>query len=584
MAARSATPGGPLRAVSWEHRAPGRCLEAEVALLALSERPLAEIRDRVVQLAALGTGSDAVLLIDAGAPAWGAAVIAWAGVSDPQLAALEEHAGALGALALAPLTLGSPSRSDAFGRLLRGLGMASGLAAGLAPHGANLVLVATRRRGRLPDSAGELLGGLAGLLAGAQRRLTLAALADRRLRRQAAVADLGQQALAGAELPALSQAACEAAAAHLDAQMVMVLERAADGLVIRAGVGLLEDSVGLQLDASETLSSRVLSSGQPLLIDDVSREPGFPRLRLARWNDRSSLLVVPVQSGRRPIGTLSVVSATPAAFTDDDITFTLGLANVVALAAERARVQGQLRLSVDELRKSAEDRSRLLAHVVQAQEEERRRIADDIHDDSVQVMTAVALRLATLRRRLGGEKIDPLFANLEHDVRESIARLRHLMFVLRPPALENHGLAAALQSFLALETEEGGLSYTLDDRLGAEPETETRIVAYRIAQEAVANIRKHARATRVDVSLEESEGGVLVTISDDGIGFEPDRPALPSPGHLGLMVMRERAEQSGGWCTVESAPGEGTTVRYRVGSPALRAHEPPAEPPLAALR
>jgi signal transduction histidine kinase len=584
MAARSAALAGPLRAVSREHRAPGRCLEAEVALLALSERPLAEIRERVVQLAALGTGSDAVLLIDAGEPAAGAAVIARAGVPDPQLAILEEHAGALGALAPAPLTLGSPSRSDAFGRLLRGLGMASGLAAGLAPHGANLVLVATRRRGCLPDSAGELLGSLAGLLAGAQRRLTLAALADRRLRRQAAVADLGQQALAGAELPALAQAACEAAAAHLDAQMVMVLERAADGLVIRAGVGLPEDSVGLQLDASEALSSRVLSSGQPLLIDDVSREPGFPRLHLARWNDRSSLLVVPVQSGRRPIGTLSVVSATPAAFTDDDVTFTLGLANVVALAAERARVQGQLRLSVDELRKSAEDRSRLLAHVVQAQEEERRRIADDIHDDSVQVMTAVALRLATLRRRLGGEKIDPLFANLEHDVRESIARLRHLMFVLRPPALENHGLAAALQSFLALETEEGGLSYTLDDRLGAEPETETRIVAYRIAQEAVANIRKHARATRVDVSLEESEGGVLVTISDDGIGFEPDRPALPSPGHLGLMVMRERAEQSGGWCTVESAPGEGTTVRYRVGSPALRAHEPPAEPPLAALR
>ncbi len=251
---------------------------------------------------------------------------------------------------------------------------------------------------------------------------------------------------------------------------------------------------------------------------------------------------------------------------------------MLALASERARVQAQLRLSIDELRKSAGDRSRLLAHIVQAQEEERQRIADDIHDDSVQVMTAVALRLATLRRRLPTGDLDPLLVSLEHDVRQSINRLRRLMFVLRPPALEAHGIAAALQAFLAQIAEDAGLAYSLDDRLQLEPEPEARTVVYRIAQEAVSNVCKHARANHIDVVLSEYDGGVLVEIKDDGVGFDATRSRQAPPGHLGLLVMQERAEQSGGWFSVESEPGTGTTVRYCVGSRRLSGEDGPADP------
>jgi signal transduction histidine kinase len=277
-------------------------------------------------------------------------------------------------------------------------------------------------------------------------------------------------------------------------------------------------------------------------------------------------------------GVQIVLSRRPVSYSDDDVAFVRGLANVLALASERARVQAQLRLSVDELRKSAEDRSRLLAHIVQAQEEERQRIADDIHDDSVQVMTAVALRLATLRRRLPSGDLDPLLLSLEHDVRQSINRLRRLMFVLRPPALEAHGIAAALHAFLAQIAEDAGLEYSLDDRLQMEPEPEARTVVYRIAQEAVSNVCKHARANRIEVVLGEYDGGVLVEIKDDGAGFDATRSRQAPPGHLGLLVMQERAEQSGGWCTVESEPGHGTTVRYCVGSRRLSAENRPADP------
>jgi signal transduction histidine kinase len=394
-------------------------------------------------------------------------------------------------------------------------------------------------------------------------------VAARRLSQQTAVAELGQLALAGSELAALAQAACEAAAATLETRAVLVLEREAAGVVIRAGVGLAAGAIGNQLPAEETFSARVLRTGEPLMVPDVTADPEFVDTILSRHLDTGGVLVVPILEGRHAIATLTLVWDDPV-FSDEDVSFVRSLANVVALAAERARVQSQLRISVDELRKSAEDRSRLLSHVVQAQEEERRRISDDIHDDSVQVMTAVALRLATLRRRLGGDSLDPLLLNLEHDVRQSIARLRRLMFVLRPPALESRGTAAALRAFLAQVTEDSGLSYTLEDRLTREPETDARIVVYRIAQEAVANVCAHAQASRVEVLLEESDGGVVVTIRDDGRGFTVEHGEPAPPGHLGLMVMRERAEQTGGWCEVESAPGHGTTVRYRVEDASLR--------------
>jgi signal transduction histidine kinase len=89
------------------------------------------------------------------------------------------------------------------------------------------------------------------------------------------------------------------------------------------------------------------------------------------------------------------------------------------------------------------------------------------------------------------------------------------------------------------------------------------VIAYRICQEAVTNIRMHAAATQVVVRLEEARGGLLVTIGDDGAGFDPDRVrAAPRPGHVGLTSMSERATMADGWCRVDSHPGSGTTVRF----------------------
>jgi PAS domain S-box-containing protein len=211
------------------------------------------------------------------------------------------------------------------------------------------------------------------------------------------------------------------------------------------------------------------------------------------------------------------------------------------------------------LQDSLDRRRQLEALLIHAQESERKRIAWDLHDDSIQVMTAVAFRLRAFRRRVAE---DPGLADqldeLEGVVGEAIRRLRGLLFELRPLVLDREGLAPALRQHLETLGREGILG-SLESRLRTEPSPETRALLYRLAQEALTNVVKHARAERVDVLLEERGEGVALRVRDDGAGFSPERQP-PRPGHLGLVAMRERAEIFGGWCRVQSAPGAGTTV------------------------
>ena len=550
---------------------------AEAALLALAGGGLGDLQDQIIEMVAARTGADVVALVAVRPADREISVLAHRGLrhSPDGLIGSDADLKLVGA-EHAALTPSMSKGSGAIAALLHLNGQRTAVTAGLGRQGITQALVAARERGTFPTGAPETLAGVARVLTAVERSHRVAEQADRRLRQQTAVAALGRGALGGGEqLGELARAACDGAAANLDADIVAVLERGPDGLVPSAGVGCPPESLARELAFAAPLSARAMRGGESLVVPDVRVDPEVGSNPLAT----GSVLIVPIRAGTRMAGVLLVVSRRPASYSDDDVAFARGLANVVALASERARVQAQLRLSVEELRKSAEDRSRLLAHIVQAQEEERQRIADDIHDDSVQVMTAVALRLATLRRRLATGDLDPLLLSLEHDVRQSINRLRRLMFVLRPPALEAHGIAAALQAFLAQVAEDAALEYSLDDRLQVEPEPEARTVVYRIAQEAVSNVCKHARASRVDVVMSEYDGGVMVEIKDDGAGFDATMSRQAPPGHLGLLVMRERAEQSGGWCTVESEPGLGTTVRYCVGSRRLSEEERPADPP-----
>ena len=215
----------------------------------------------------------------------------------------------------------------------------------------------------------------------------------------------------------------------------------------------------------------------------------------------------------------------------------------------------ELRETIQSLEEIDEQRRRLLAHVVQAAEDERRRIANDIHDDPVQKMVVLKMRLELLA------KANPDLPDLD-DARDAvlgtIRSMRHMLFDLRPPILDEEGLGPAIRYFL--DNAEIESDWSVEDDLVAEPSTQTRVILYRIAQEALTNARKHAQADEIRVKLQERDGGVLMEISDDGVGYAPEGALVGAPGHLGVAAMRERAEMAAGWCTLRSLPGAGTTL------------------------
>jgi PAS domain S-box-containing protein len=219
------------------------------------------------------------------------------------------------------------------------------------------------------------------------------------------------------------------------------------------------------------------------------------------------------------------------------------------------------------LRQVDSQRRSLLERVVTSQEQERRQVAGDIHDDAIQAMVAVTLQLQALGGRLRDPRSNELLERLAATATESVGRLRQLVFELRPPLLDEVGLAAAIEQYARRAGELAGFAVQVSDEAAAELPAELRVVAYRIVQEALANVRVHARAGRVAIRLEEADGGVLVRVSDDGIGFLPGLAERRAAGHLGLVSMREQAAMAGGWCRVASAPGMGTTVELWLPRP-----------------
>jgi PAS domain S-box-containing protein len=218
-------------------------------------------------------------------------------------------------------------------------------------------------------------------------------------------------------------------------------------------------------------------------------------------------------------------------------------------------------------------RTEFLTRLVFAQEDERRRIAREMHDQFGEQLTSLAVRIRALKEacpadadwRAHVESIEAISQRLDRDV-------DHLVWELRPTALDDLGLRAALANYVQDWSARVGIaaklhtSGLLDDRLPADTET----ALYRIAQEALTNVAKHAQAGNVDIILERRADNVLLIIEDDGVGFDPSETSGQGQG-FGLLGMQERAGLVGAMLEIESSAGKGTTVLVRMATP-VRTH------------
>ena len=196
--------------------------------------------------------------------------------------------------------------------------------------------------------------------------------------------------------------------------------------------------------------------------------------------------------------------------------------------------------------------------------EERQRLARDLHDSVTQALYGISLYAEAAGRALADGETEPVAVNLQEiseTTREALAETRLLLFELRPPLLEEQGLAAALRARLQAVEARAGLETAFEchgqQRLAPDKEQEL----FRLAQEALNNVLKHAHARRVQVCLELAADRAVLEVADDGAGFEP---ALGGGGGFGLPGMRERAERLAGRLQIASSPGTGTRVRVEV--------------------
>ncbi|MDK2784701.1 MAG: two-component system, NarL family, sensor histidine kinase DegS [Bacillota bacterium] len=250
-----------------------------------------------------------------------------------------------------------------------------------------------------------------------------------------------------------------------------------------------------------------------------------------------------------------------------------------ALAAQVGVALEYLSGNIEQLSQTIEtvqEKREIAVRVIRAQEEERRRVARDLHDGLAQQLASALLEIQVMGRLLAEkntEKARAELENVEKILRAGLRETRNVIFNLRPLSLDNLGLKAAVEKLVAQVREKTGLEVAVTVH-GEERRLNDTVLScvFRIIQEALNNVVKHAEATEAKVRIEFNPSFLAVRVVDNGKGFTPGEKGVPKAGegeHLGLLGMRERAELIGGSLTVKSSPGQGTRVEFHLplGSP-----------------
>jgi len=333
------------------------------------------------------------------------------------------------------------------------------------------------------------------------------------------------------------------------ARLVLIALPVSDGatLVVRASDGEGADEfLGIRLERDGSKTGKVLerrrSERVDSMIDDFEIDQDAGRRLAARTG-----LFVPMLLRDRAIGVISAhdKESSDARFTDEDVRLAEAFASRAAVAVDLSE-----RVATDALRR-----------VVSAQELERQRLARELHDETGQALTSILLGLKAVEDAKDRSDLDAAAGQLRELVVSTLQDVRRLAVELRPKALDDFGLVPAIERLVETFREHTGLEVHLEPQLGAERlPSDVETTLYRITQEALTNVVKHAQARHVSIVLTRREGSVAAVIEDDGRGLGSGDDS----GGLGLLGMRERIALVGGRLEVESSPGSGTTLSIEV--------------------
>jgi signal transduction histidine kinase len=310
-----------------------------------------------------------------------------------------------------------------------------------------------------------------------------------------------------------------------------------------------EQFLGLMLDRQASKSGRVLDRRRSERLDSLLDDPEVDRA-FARQMGLRAALFVPLVVGERAIGVVEAFDklAADRHFSQEDLR-----------VAETFAVQAAI--AVDTTARVARD---ALRRAVEGQELERRRLARELHDETGQALTSILLGLSALEEAKDSDALSTATQEVKELVVATLQDVRRLAVELRPAALDDYGLAAALERLTENFAEQTGLAVELESGLGQERlPTDIETVLYRLVQEALTNVVKHAYAERVSIVLRRNEKAVTAVIEDDGRGFSDGG----GQEGLGLVGMRERVALVNGRFRIESSANAGTTLLVEVPVP-----------------
>jgi signal transduction histidine kinase len=397
----------------------------------------------------------------------------------------------------------------------------------------------------------EIVQLLAGQAAVAIENARLYESATRWLEQLQSLTDVGNALSTEIEVPKLLELVATRLRELIDARIVFIARPQPDGAVLIetvAGDGA-EQLAGIRLDPMKSKTARVLERRRSERVDSLLDDPEVDQATARKMGARTGMWV-PLVVRDRPIGVLVAQDKedTDARFTDEDL-------RIAEAFGERAAV------AIDLSERVAKD---ALRRVVAGQELERQRLARELHDETGQALTSILLGLKAIEEADNGQDVRQSVLELRKLVVGTLQDVRRLAVELRPKALDDFGLVAALQRLAETFAEQTGIRVHLEAALGdSRLPAETETALYRIVQEALTNVIKHAQAGTVSIVLTRKGARVVAVIEDDGRGFDPEDMR---DERLGLLGMRERIALVDGQLSVESRPGEGTTIAVEVPS------------------